>query len=204
MKLQYWLNDKYLTENKINSLRRSFMKKSQFSFLELQDFLRRDKAKIIFKALLKEKFYHKESDLFKMKQTNDFFSTNNKILGQFRKFLTSGEFLDYLQKITNTNLRKKIDVNGSMYKSTDFLLPHDDRLEGRKIAFFYYLSNMDSKKGGRLKLFSSKSNVPVKVSKYIVPKFNKFAFFKVSSKSWHEVEEVKKGRRLAISGWFHG
>lgn len=42
--------------------------------------------------------------------------------------------------------------------------------------------------------------------KSIIPGFNKFVFFEVTAKSFHQVSEVIRNdvRRLALSGWFYG
>mgnify|MGYP003342408719 CR=1 FL=1 len=47
-------------------------------------------------------------------------------------------------------LNKKVDLFASLYQDTDFLLPHDDKLESRKIAFIIYLSNLEKKDGGEV------------------------------------------------------
>ena len=152
-------------------------------------------------ALRKEMFIRKEADLFQFSQTQDLVSTKSKILQKFRSFLSSPELVTYLSNLTNTNLKaKEIDMSGTLYQDTDFLLCHDDRLEGRKIAYFVYLSTLDRKDGGRLLLYDQLE----KVAASIIPTFNTFAFFAVSAKSLHVVEEmVRPKQRLAISGWFH-
>ena len=62
--------------------------------------------------------------------------------------------------------------------------------------------------GGALDLFSTNNvNLPeFPVSKKIYPKNNQFVFFKVSKKSFHQVDEVLNFDypRLTINGWFHG
>jgi len=47
---------------------------------------------------------------------------------------------------------------------------------------------------------------PLSIVKSIIPAFNKFVFFNVTSKSFHQVAEVTRQgvRRLAVSGWFYG
>lgn len=80
-----------------------------------------------------------------------------------------------------------------MHLFLDFLLCHDDELESRRIAFILYLSK-DWKReyGGNLDLFSATKDVhPDKVVKSLVPEFNKFAFFEVDAKSFHQVFDRK-------------
>lgn len=200
-----WLNGDYLELKTIKTLKKSFPTKKPFPHLVLNNLLKEEKAIQILKVLSKEKFYKKESDLFKLSQTNDFLSTNNKILKNFREFFTSEEFISLISYITSSGLKNGIvDMNGSLYQDTDFLLCHDDRLEGRKIAYIYYLSNFKEADGGSLNLFSSKNNMPIKITRKIIPKFNTFAFFEVSPISFHEVEEVIANKqRITINGWFY-
>ena len=110
-----------------------------------------------------------------------------------------------MQTITNSKLKSNlIDMAGTLYNDSDFLLCHDDQLEGRQIAYFFYLSTMKKDDGGKLQLYDSKQNKPSTIKATITPNFNTFAFFQVSPKSFHSVEEVTSTRqRLAISGWFH-
>ena len=97
--------------------------------------------------------------------------------------------------------RNILDLHGSLYKDTDFLLCHDDQLEGRKIAFLFYLSDLTEKDGGALAFYSK----DFRTAKHIIPKFNTFACFEVSPISYHEVQEVVTDKqRIAIAGWFHG
>ena len=95
-------------------------------------------------------------------------------------------------------------MSASLYLKTHYLLPHDDRLERRRIAYLYYLSTLAKKDGGALALYDSKNKKPTEIVKKIVPQFNTFAFFEVSGRSFHEVEEIVSDKqRIAISGWFH-
>ena len=92
-----------------------------------------------------------------------------------------------------------------MYSDTCYLLCHDDDLEGRKIAFTLYLSNLTQPEGGSLCLFSSKNKFPERIIKKLEPKLNSLVIFEVSKTSFHEVEEViAKKQRIALGGWLHG
>jgi Rps23 Pro-64 3,4-dihydroxylase Tpa1-like proline 4-hydroxylase len=78
-------------------------------------------------------------------------------------------------------------------------------LEGRSIAYVFYLSTLNKSEGGSLGLYSSKNKKPIKIAKRIQPEFNSFIFFKVSDISFHEVEEItSKKSRVSINGWLHG
>jgi len=195
-----WINKKYLNLNKLGELKKIFLHSNPFSYLELKNFFNDYKLIKILKALSKEEFHEREADLFKFMQTEDFKLIKNKTLNDFRKFLLSDEFISLIKFITEFKLINKIDMSGSLYQNTDYLLCHDDLLEGRKVAYFLYLSSMGDNEGGNLNLFDSE----MKVNDKITPKFNTFAFFEVSSKSLHELEEVVVDKqRIAISGWFY-
>lgn len=67
---------------------------------------------------------------------------------------------------------------------------HDDELEGRRVAFIFYLVPEDWSKedGGALDLFSvDAEGQPDKVVVSKVPKWNSFLFFEVSPVSFHQV-----------------
>jgi prolyl 3-hydroxylase /prolyl 3,4-dihydroxylase len=206
MELSQWLNPEYLKKKNIHHNEKLFLHQKPFPHLELKNFFQEDKAKLILRALQQESFTLKESDLFKFKQTKDLKSTKNNVLRECYNFLSSPEFIKYMASLSSTKLKpNSIDMAGTLYGDTDFLLPHDDRLEERKIAYLYYVSSLEKSDGGQLNLFSSKNNEHLKIEKQIIPAFNTFAFFLVSPESFHSVEEVvSKKQRYALSGWFHG
>ena len=203
MTLSQWINPQYLPfQGELNS---NFMKALPFPHLELTNFFIQEKVIQLVQALAEERFEPKTADLFQLKQTHDIISSSNFHLQQFRNFLISAEFREYLNSVTMKKLQPtKVDLSGSLYEDTDFLLCHDDQLEKRSIAFFLYLSTMEKEDGGRLFLYDSEKREPTTVKTIITPKFNTFAFFEVSAKSFHAVEEViSKTQRIALSGWFH-
>ena len=199
--LKDWINNEQLDNKNIINLKGFFLKNKPYKYLELRNFLNEKKAKSILLALSKERFYEKNSDLFKFYQTNDIASSKNPKLAEFRNFLASGEFIGYIRALTGFKLKiGKVDLAGTLYKDTNFLLCHDDRLETRKIAFLLYLSDLEEKDGASLNLMDRKFR---KIAK-IIPQFNKFIFFEVSNHSFHEVEElIKDKQRIALGGWFH-
>lgn len=204
--LSDWLNPWYFEKDITLKNKKLFHHQGPFPHLEFRNFFKDEKAKLILKALISEQFFLKEADLFKFQQTTDFRASSNQLLQEFRDFLSSKEFISLMENITSTSLKPGvIDMSGTLYQDTDFLLCHDDRLEGRKIAYFYYLSDLDQEDGGQLNLFSSSNSKPIKIEKRIIPQFNTFSFFLVSEKSFHSVEEViSPKQRYAISGWFYG
>ncbi|HME86791.1 MAG TPA: 2OG-Fe(II) oxygenase family protein [Candidatus Nanoarchaeia archaeon] len=205
-RIDEWVDSYYFDSNVQKKLRKEFETQKPFPYLQLKNFLQPEIAVALLNALAEEEFTEKESDLFKLMQTSDFVSTQNELIAEFRAVLASKEFAKLMYAITGiTTKAGEIDCNGSMYQDSDFLLPHDDQLEGRKIAYMYYLSTMKPKDGGPLALFSSQNKKPVKVVKQLYPEFNSFTFFKVLPISFHEVQEVvAQKQRISINGWFHG
>ena len=203
--LSEWIDSYYLNKNIISSLRKKFLAAEPFPHLALTHFFQEEKLSSLIRALRTEQFYRKEADLFQFSQTNDFKSTENRTIREFRAFLSSPEFCSYLSHMTTTRLKAhRIDMSGTLYKDTDYLLCHDDRLQGRNIAYSLYLSSLTAKQGGALSFFESKNKKPTRIVKRIIPTGNTFTFFKVSPRSFHQVEEVLSPKqRLALSGWFH-
>jgi len=157
-------------------------------------------------ALCKEQFSSKSSDLFDFFQTCDLYTAKQKKLREFQRFLSTKEMHAFVFSLTGIKTKGQADAFGSLYADTNYLLPHDDRLETRKVAFILYLSTLRLGDGGELCFFSAdKNNNPVKISKIYRPQENTFLLFPVSKKSWHCVKEVTVNtKRYAIGGWFHG
>jgi len=199
--LNEWINEKHL--NNINKARAGFLKSKPYPHFVLNDFFNGNKLLKLKNALAKEKYEKIEKDLFSLSHTKDLVSSKNNSIKEFYGLLSSYEFISLMQKLTNEKLTGKIDMQSHVMTQGDYLLFHDDELEGRSIAYIVYLTNLSQKDGGTLRLYDIKS--PLNPAKKIYPKFNSFACFKVSTKSLHDVEEVKsKKKRLTIGGWFYG
>lgn len=146
--LNSWLNPHYLKKETSIYFQQQFRQNKPFPHLELINFFKEEKALQLLKALTGEKFFLKKADLFTFLQTNDLNVTRNKILIDFKNFLSSKEFVQYLSSLTETKLNQSIDIFGTVYGDTHHLLPHDDFLENRRIAYFLYLSNLKKKMEG--------------------------------------------------------
>ena len=201
--MENWINNNHLKQENISKSKKDFLENKPFSHFSIKNFLKEEKAIELLKHLQQEKFFLKDSDLFTFLQTNDLISSKNKILGEFRGVFASEKFINYIKELTNVEISNdKLDMFASLYQDTHYLLPHDDQLDSRKIAYVLFLSNQ--KTNGELALYDSKEGTPIKVSKQIFPEFNKFILFKVSDKSFHEIKEVIGDTpRIAITGWFH-
>lgn len=154
----------------------------------------------------------KQMDLYEFYQTTDLANIKTHCLAQFYKLINT-DVRRWMEQLTGMKF-KKISASCSMYTCGDFLLTHDDLLSDRLIAFVYYLSPWEhtntwiESMGGALELFQTDEDSQPKfpVAKKIFPANNRFVFFKVEKKSFHQVGEVltKDYPRLTINGWFHG
>lgn len=101
-----------------------------------------------------------------------------------------------MSEITDIELTK-ISTTSSFYSDTDYLLVHDDLQEDRAIAFVLYMTDpkhnskdemWTSEMGGSLELINSDENKqPSSTVRKVIPKNNRFIFFKVTNKSYHQV-----------------
>lgn len=202
MSLAEWINPKYRDPEKLKA---KFKAGKPFEHLTLREFFLPTKANALLRALKDEKWEVKDADLFCLQQTNDLQSSNNAFIKEYYKFFESLEFLQYVSKLTDSSLLT-IDAAGHIYSSGDYLLPHDDRLESRKVAYVVNLTKgFKVEDGGHLDFFATDNSNPHKVAKSFMPQFNTFFLFKVSDRSFHQVREVlSKKKRISIGGWFHG
>lgn len=155
-------------------------------------------------------FIEKNNDLYQFHQTEDLSSRDSPEQPYFNAFksVLRGEVKEMVEEMTGISLNDNIDLFCGKYAHTDYLLCHDDELEGRRIAFIFYLvsPSWSESDGGSLDLFDTDSKgEPDKVVKSLLPVLNSFAFFPVNDKSYHQVAEVlsKDNIRLSLSGWFH-
>lgn len=105
----------------------------------------------------------------------------------------------------------QIEMNAMAYGEGAWLSPHTDRgktatTDDRLVAWMLYLTDPAHgewalEDGGAVRLWE-RDGREVRLS----PKFNRFAMFRVSNQSFHEIETIQKnggwpGCRLALSGW---
>ena len=202
--LNDWINKRYLNDSAINYINKTFKNSKPYPHFVLNNFFSKDRIFQLRRAVLKEKFERIDNDLFSFSHTNDLISTTNSIIKKFHSFIISKKFISLIQKLTSEKLVQKIDMQAHVFQQNDYLLFHDDDLEGRKIAYILYLSQgFISKDGGKLRLYDIKN--PTSPIKEIAPKFNSFVCFRVSKKSLHAVEEIMANKkRITVGGWFYG
>ena len=199
-----WMNADAISS--VENMRMRFVKGKPFPHIVIDNFLQEKKASELLQALRKEKFEHKESDLFSLNQTVDLHATRNECLKGFHWFATSRDFADFMKKLTGISVEPgALDLAGSLYKSGDYLLCHDDQVEDRKIAYILYLSKgFGEKDGGRLVLFDNAKGKPKSEIVKNLPVWNSLMVFEVGRASFHSVEENMSFKdRYAIGGWLH-
>ena len=201
--LSEWINPKYLDEKEIIRIRSDFLNSKPYKNFSLDNFFIRGRIMQVKNAVKKEKFELVGKDLFTLSHTADLSSSKNAVLREFYKLFSSKEFVAFVGKLTQEKLSLRIDMQSHSMKQGNYLLFHDDVVEGRKIAYVVYLSGLSSNDGGALRLYDHKK--PSKPIRQICPEFNSFMCFKVSDKSVHDVGEIKSNKeRLTIGGWFYG
>lgn len=202
-----WINSKYLDSMEINKIRSKFMNNKPFHSIVLSDFLNLDKAKDVKNTLLEQEYYIEEHDLYKFMRTINFKDIKDKKIKDFTEFISSNEFISFMENLTGLKfVRDKFELHSLNFHNTHYLLCHDDQVQERSIAFIiYFCEDFNKDDGGELELFNSNSKgEPTTVVQSILPKFNQFTCFEVSTKSYHQVNEVLVDKdRLSIGGWFY-
>jgi Rps23 Pro-64 3,4-dihydroxylase Tpa1-like proline 4-hydroxylase len=205
--LKGWVQEQHFSEAMIKQYIAQFQKNTPFPHLLIKDFLQPKQVPFLLNALQKQEFEKKESDLFSFSQTKDLSKSTAFVLSSLHTMFTSSYFFKWLQEISSIpKLKAQVDLHGTCFSPTEHLLPHDDLLDDRKLAYILYLSSLSKKEGGALEFFSvSTDNQPIKVVASYPPIENSFMIFFVSRKSFHQVTEiVADKKRFALGGWFHG
>ncbi|HLC84769.1 MAG TPA: hypothetical protein VJH22_03180, partial [Candidatus Nanoarchaeia archaeon] len=123
----------------IETLQKSFAEAKPFKHVAIPNFLSAEDRQKLLEALGKEDFTRRVTDLYSFWQTDDFKTTNNACLKELRDHLRN-EVVKVIAQITGLKLTLGvIDMHSAIYRDTDHLLCHDDRLDGRKVAFMIYL-----------------------------------------------------------------
>ncbi len=101
-------------------------------------------------------FLQKDNDLYKFRQSPDLADSSSPTLASLHRFMCE-DVRPWLSDLTGIELDKTVDMFCARYDYTDYLLCHDDRLEGRRIAYILYLvpESWNAEDGGALDLFSS-------------------------------------------------
>lgn len=199
--LSNYIAQSYLQKNITKTLRRTFQKNKPFPYIILPNFFQPQKIDEIAHALHDEPFTYHDTDLYRFSQTQSLLHSLNPTLSHFTHFLNSLAFKEYITALTSIKVPPPIDCAGFRYANCDYLLPHDDSLETRKIAYALYLTKGFKKSdGGSLDFFHAN-----KIVRSIPPRYNTLVLFKVRpGKTFHQVREILSTKqRYSIAGWFN-
>jgi len=189
----------------VELLSENFREARPFSHIVIDNFLEENFFERLRKAVGKLEFEEKFSDLFFFSQTKDLDSMENEVIKEFYEFISSRKFLEFTENITLLGNFSFVDMAATLYARGNYLLPHDDTVENRKLAYMLYLEDFKAGEGAELALYDSLERSPVDIKKTIFPKRNRLVIFEVGNKdvvSFHEVIEViKDKKRFTIGGW---
>ena len=124
---------------------------------------------------------------------------------KLRHFLGSMIFRQYVSRLTAMRLAEVTPIKVHRMYRGHFLKPHDDRSDGRLIAFILYLSpSWLPEYGGSLRIIKHGGSEVV-----VEPFFNRLLIFDVNRHKHHYIAEIfEQGRiarrngRISINGWF--
>lgn len=153
------------------------------------DFLSRNNLERIRDVYSGCAFKELHTDLFRFLQTSEL--GQEESLGFFRDRL-----MEVFEEVEGVD-GGWIDTFASYYRSGDYLLCHDDRIENRRFAYSFYLEDYDS---GELILYERDG---MTVSKRVEVVSNRLVIFEVSGVSFHEVGFCEKDGRKAFTGWLN-
>ena len=182
------------------------IKSRPFKHVVVKNFLDPPTLDLVIDALAGLEYDFKESDLFSYWASIDLTDINHPAINILRDDL-GGEI--WRKKVAESFKVKKlsnIDMAAYVYGLGDFLLPHDDQVEGRIIAYSLHLTpEITEKMGGALNIFKANDAGKSKLADSIIPEYNSLIMFEVSDSSWHQVSEIMQDiQRLTVTGWYHG
>mgnify|MGYP001167847262 FL=1 len=177
---------------------------SPFPHVVVEDFLDEDTLELVIDALAGLEYSFSESDLFSYWASVKLTDIDHPALNVLREDLGDEKWREEVSRAFKVPKLSKIDMAAYVYGLGDFLLPHDDQVENRIIAYSLHLTpDLEEEDGGSLDLFEDNKGSS-KLVKRIIPKFNSLNMFEVSATSWHQVSEILTDiQRLTLTGWYH-
>ena len=178
---------------------------SPFPHVVVENFLDTDTLDLVIDALAGLEYSFSESDLFSYWASVKLTDIDHPALNILREDLGDKSWRDEVAKAFQVSKLSKIDMAAYVYGLGDFLLPHDDQVENRIIAYSLHLTpDLVENDGGSLDLFKANNEGKSQLVKSIIPKFNSLNLFEVSATSWHQVSEILTDiQRLTLTGWYH-
>ena len=167
---------------KTNSIRS--VEPSPFPHVVVEDFLDEDTLDLVIDALAGLEYSFSESDLFSYWASVKLTDIDHPALNVLRQDLGDKIWRTEVAKAFQVSKLSKIDLAAYVYGLGDFLLPHDDQVENRVIAYSLHLTpDLEEEDGGCVDLFQANKAGKSKLVKRIIPKFNSLNMFEVSATS---------------------
>jgi hypothetical protein len=117
---------------------------------------------------------------------------------QLRSLFDSPATKRTVEAWTGVACQGPVRMAGSLYLPGDYALPHQDRAEGRRVSFIWYLTRgWSSSWGGQLFWCPT--------GQFLMPTFNMLVLFRTSNRSQHlvcPVAPTAAGHRLTVNGWW--
>ena len=182
------------------------IKSRPFKHVVVKNFLDPPTLDLVIDALAGLEYDFKESDLFSYWASIDLTDINHPAINILRDDLGGEIWRKKVAESFKTKKLSSIDMAAYVYGLGDFLLPHDDQVEGRIIAYSLHLTpEITEKMGGSLNIFKANDAGKSKLVDSIIPEYNSLIMFEVSDSSWHQVSEIMQDiQRLTVTGWYHG
>ena len=179
--------------------------KEPYPHVVVKDFLDEQTLDLVTYALAGLEYDFDESDLFSYLSFG-LTDVDHPVINILRDDLGDSSWRKKVASSFGVKSLSKIDLSAYVYGLGSFLLPHDDQVEGRVIAYSLHLTDieMTDKSGGALYIYEANEAGKSELVKTIIPEYNSLIMFEVSDKSWHQVGEILEDiQRLTVTGWYH-
>lgn len=124
------------------------------------------------------------------------------LVGALFDLFESEELRGLVSRLTGMPLGHTEPANLHAMGPGDYLRPHNDRNDGRKLAMVAYLSKgFQAEWGGSLRFLGTSGMLTVE------PRFNRLVIFDVNTHVAHHIDMLREGpperRRFSAGTWFH-
>ena len=183
----------------------STVKDFPYPHIIVKNFLDDSTLDLVVDALAGLEYDFKESDLFSYWASVELTDIDHPAINILRDDLGDELWRNKVAEAFSSKPLSSIDMAAYVYGLGDFLLPHDDQVEERIIAYSLHLTpEITEEMGGALQIFDVDENNKSKLVDSIIPEYNSLIMFEVSKHSWHQVGEILQDiQRLTITGWYH-
>ena len=141
-----------------------------FPHVIVKDFLDSATLDLAIDALAGLEYDFKESDLFSYWASIDLTDINHPAINILRNDIGDVTWRKKIAKSFKVKQFSSIDLAAYVYGQGDFLLPHDDQVEGRIIAYSLHLTpEITEETGGALNIFKANKEGKSKLVDSILP-----------------------------------